>query len=252
MAVQKRSSASSTGKKVRSAAQPDVREVIVWLEQKSSAKDLANLARFGIDAKRPIGVSMANLQVLANRLGRNHELAAALWDDGRYEARMLATLIEEPERVSAAQMERWVRDFDNWAIVDTACFKLFDQLPAAWARLAVWCRRRAEFERRAGFALLACLALHDRTAGDKPFLAGLKLIDAAADDGRNFVKKAVSWALRSIGKRSSSLNAAALDTARKLADSPNKSARWIGKGAVRELGDAKLQEKLAAKALRGS
>ena len=143
------------------------------LEQMSTKRDLDNLARFGITATRPFGVSMANLKVLAKRVGPHHELAAALWDTDRYEARMLATLIDEPARVTPAQMERWCRDFDNWGICDTACFALFDRTPHAWAKVTEWSDRRGEFAKRASFALLACLALHDKEAADEPFLEGL-------------------------------------------------------------------------------
>ena len=140
------------------------------LEQMSTRRDLDNLARFGITATRPFGVSMANLKVLAKRVGPHHDLAAALWDTDRYEARMLATLIDEPARVTPAQMERWCRDFDNWGICDTACFVLFDRTQHAWDKVTEWSGRRREFEKRASFALLACLALHDKNAPDEPFL----------------------------------------------------------------------------------
>ena len=167
----------------------------------STRRDLDNLARFGITATRPFGVSMANLKVLAKRIGPHHELAAALWDTDRYEARMLATLIDEPARVTPVQMERWCRDFDNWGICDTACFALFDRTPHAWAKVTEWSDRRGEFAKRASFALLACLALHDKGAPDAPFLEGLRLIEQAASDDRNFVKKGVSWAIRLVGRR---------------------------------------------------
>ena len=140
----------------------DVQAALVALERMSTKRDRDNLARFGITATRPFGVSMANLKMLAKRLGRNHALAAGLWDTGRYEARMLATLVDEPALVTPAQMERWCRDFDNWGICDTACFVLFDRTPHAWAKVSEWSGRREEFVKRAAFALLACLALHDK------------------------------------------------------------------------------------------
>jgi 3-methyladenine DNA glycosylase AlkD len=212
-----------------------VRPVLLALEKLSTARDLANLTRFGITAARPFGVSMANLKVLAKRLGPNHDLAAELWDTGRYEARMLATLVDEPARVTPAQMERWCRDFDNWGICDTACFVLFDRTPHAWAKVTEWSGRRREFEKRAAFALLACLALHDKAAADGPFLEGLRLIEQAAADDRNFVKKGVSWAIRLIGRRNLALNAAAVTVARRLSVSGDAAARWVGKGALKEL-----------------
>ena len=198
--------------------------------------DLANLARFGIDAPNALGVSMANLQTIAKRLGRDHDLAAALWETGQYEARMLASLIDDPTLVTPGQMDAWRAGFDNWGIVDTVCFKLFDQSPHAFAKVGEWAALNDEFGRRAAFALLACLALHRKGGDDQPFLDGLVLIERAAGDDRNFVKKGVNWALRAIGGRESpALKAAALETARRLAASPDATPRWVGKDALRAL-----------------
>jgi 3-methyladenine DNA glycosylase AlkD len=203
--------------------------------------------RFGITATRPFGVSMANLKLLAKRLGRNHALAAGLWDTGRYEARMLATLVDDPALVTPAQMERWCRDFDNWGICDTACFVLFDRTPHAWAKVSEWSSRREEFVKRGAFALLACLALHDKHTEDEPFLEGLRLLEQGATDDRNFVKKGVSWAIRLVGRRNAALNAASVAVARRLAQSENAAARWVGKGAVKELTSAAVQGKLTGR-----
>jgi 3-methyladenine DNA glycosylase AlkD len=235
--------------KRRKEAPPDdgVQAVLLSLEKMSTRRDLDNLDRFGITAARPFGVSMANLKVLAKRHGPNHDLAAALWDTGRYEARMLATLIDEPTRVTAAQMERWCRDFDNWGICDTACFALFDRTPHAWAKVSEWSDRRGEFARRASFALLACLALHDKQAADERFIEGLRLIEQGATDERNFVKKGVSWAIRLVGRRNAALNEAAVIVARRLSDSAHAAARWVGKGAVKELTSAAVRSKLAGR-----
>lgn len=205
------------------------------LQEKSTQHDRDNLARFGIDAKNALGVSMANLQLIAKRLGRSHDLAAALWDTGCYEARMLASLLDVPALVTPQQMDRWCRDFDNWAICDTVCFKLFDRNPHAWSRVEKWSALEDEFGKRAAFALLASLAGHDRSAADQPFLDGLRLIERASVDERNFVWKGVSWALRSIGRRNPALRAAALDLSHRLADSVHAAARWIGKDALRDL-----------------
>jgi 3-methyladenine DNA glycosylase AlkD len=211
-------------------------DAMAALRSAATDHDLANLDRFGIVAPSALGVSMANLQKIAKRLGRDHDLAAALWGTEVYEARMLACLVDDPAQVSPGQMDAWRADFDNWGIVDTVCFKLFDQSPHAWAKIGEWAGLNDEFGRRAAFALLACLALHDKTADDPPFLHGLVLIERAAGDDRNFVKKAVNWALRAIGLRQSpALKAAALETARRLAASPEPSARWIGKDALRAL-----------------
>jgi 3-methyladenine DNA glycosylase AlkD len=163
------------------------------------------------------------------------ELAAALWQTGWYEARMMAAFVDEPDRVTAAQMDRWARDFDNWAICDTMCMHLFDRTPHAWRKVEQWSGRRDEFVKRAAFALLASIALHDKRAGDEPFLKSLALIERAASDERNFVKKGVSWALRGIGRRNPRLREEALDLARRLAASSDPAARWVGKDAVRDL-----------------
>jgi 3-methyladenine DNA glycosylase AlkD len=214
-------------------------DAMAALRSAATAHDLANLDRFGIVAPSALGVSMANLQKIAKRLGRDHDLAAALWATDVYEARMLASLVDDPARVTPEQMDAWRADFDNWGIVDTVCFKLFDQSPHAFAKIDAWAGLNDEFGRRAAFALLACLALHDKGAGDQPFLDGLVLIERAAGDDRNFVKKAVNWALRAIGLRESPLlKAATLETARRLAASPDAAPRWVGKDALRALAKA--------------
>jgi 3-methyladenine DNA glycosylase AlkD len=225
-----------------------VREALTWLERHGGRRVRDQmLTRYGITAPKAYGVPVGMIQRLGKQLGRDHALAAALWKTGWYEARMLTAFVEVPDRVTAAQMDRWAKDFDNWAIVDTLCFKLFDQTSHAWTKVGQWSRRREEFVRRAGLALLACLALHDKRSDDKPFLGSLRLIEQTATDGRNFVKKSASWALRAIGHRNHVLNAAAIETARRLTDSANPAARWIGKGALRDLMNPKLQRRLAAR-----
>jgi 3-methyladenine DNA glycosylase AlkD len=232
----------------QASVQAEVQMALSWLEEQSTTHDRENLARFGINASKAFGVSVANIQVLATRLGRKHELAAALWETGWYEARMLTSFVDEPARVTPAQMDRWCRDFDNWGICDTVCFHLFDRTPHAWAKVAKWSDKPDEFVKRAAFALLASLAGHDKSAGDERFVEGLLLIERAATDERNFVKKAVSWALRRIGRRNAALHAAAVPVARRLADSPQAAARWVGKDALRELTSPAVTGKLAAQA----
>jgi 3-methyladenine DNA glycosylase AlkD len=211
-----------------------VKTALAELEQMSTERDRENLARFGITAGKAFGVSMANIQALAKRLGRSHELAAALWETGWYEARLLTSFVDEPARVTPEQMDRWCRDFDNWGLCDTLCFHLFDRTPHAWHKVAEWSDERDEFVKRAAFALLASLAGHDKKAGDGPFLDSLPLIERAATDERNFVKKGVSWALRMTGRRNAALNAAAVAVARRLAASPDAAARWVGKDALKD------------------
>lgn len=178
------------------------------------------------------------------QLGRNNELSDALWKTGAYEARLLACFVGEPARVTPALMDRWCRDFDSWAVCDTACFHLFDRTPHAWRKVEQWGRRREEFIKRAGFVLLACLAAHDKNAEDKAFARLLPFIERGAADDRNFVKKGVNWALRHIGRRSAGLNAAAVAVARRLADSPGAAPRWVGKDALRELTSSKVTARL--------
>jgi 3-methyladenine DNA glycosylase AlkD len=223
-----------------------VRGALAALEAMSTKRDRENLSRFGITANKAFGVSMANMQVLARRLGRSHELAAALWETGWYEARMLTSFVDEPARVTPAQMDRWCRDFDNWGICDTVCFHLFDRTPHAWGKVTKWHDKRGEFVKRAAFALLASLALHDKHTGDEPFVASLALIERAASDERNFVKKGVSWALRLIGRRNPALNADAVMVARRLSVSRDAAARWVGTGALKELTSPVVLRRLAA------
>jgi 3-methyladenine DNA glycosylase AlkD len=224
-----------------------VDSALAWLKRKSTKRDRDNLTRFAISTDKFFGVSMTNMKALAKSLGRNHDLAAALWDTGWYEARMLATLVDEPARVTSTQMDRWCRDFDNWAICDTTCFWLFDRTPHAWQKVEQWSRRREEFIKRAAFALLWSLTVHDKIATDEPFTRGLLLVEHAATDERNFVKKAVNMALRAIGKRNSTLNAAAATVARRLSASPDATARWLGKDALRELTSPAVARRLAAR-----
>jgi 3-methyladenine DNA glycosylase AlkD len=204
--------------------------------------------RYGIFTDKAFGVKMADIQQVAKKVGRNHELSLALWETGWYEARMLTAFTEEPLLVTSAQMDRWCRDFDNWGICDTLCFKLFDQMPYAFAKVAKWSKAREEFVKRAAFALLACLALHDKKATDEQFFHCLPLIEHAATDERNFVKKGVSWALRLVGRRNLVLNNAAVELSRRLVVSDEAAARWIGRAALKELTSPVLVRKLESRA----
>ena len=234
-------------KNAQPSLEAEVQAVLAWLKRHSTKATRDGMARYGIPSDHALGVTMANLKVLAKRLGRSHELAAALWDTGWYEARMLTSFVDEPARVTPAQMDRWCRDFDNWGICDTVCFHLFDRTPHAWRKVAQWRDRREEFVRRAAFALLWGLTVHDKDAADAQFADGLIFIERAATDQRHFVKKAVNMALRAIGKRNPALNAAALIVARRLADSEDASATWVGKDALRELTSPSVIRRLAAR-----
>ena len=212
-----------------------VRDVLDWLERRGTRANRDGMARYAIGADKAVGVSVGDLRELGKKIGRNHELALKLWPTDVYEARMLVPFIADPARVTPALMDRWARDFDSWAITDALCFHLFDKTPHAWTKIRQWSRRKPEFEKRAAFALLASVALHDKKAPDAPFLAALTLIEREASDERNFVKKGVNWALRGIGKRNEKLRIAAMKVARRLAASENSAARWCGKDALREL-----------------
>ena len=226
---------SASARNSPSATKDQVEGVVAWLERNGSKRTRDGMARYAIPSDKAFGVPVGALKRHAKQLGRDHELAMALWETGWYEARMIAAFLGEPARLTAAEMDRWCRDFDNWAICDHACFHFFDRSPHAWRKVVAWSGRRGEFQKRAAFALLASLALHDKEAADEKFLRCLPLIERAAIDDRNFVKKGVSWALRLIGRRSLGLNDAALTLSRRLAPSSEAAAMWIGKGAVKEL-----------------
>ena len=178
---------------------------------------------------------MPVIRKLAKQAGRSHELARGLWESGVHEARILATLVEEPARVTARQMDRWARDFDSWDVCDQACMNLFRYTPFAFDKAAEWASAKPEFVRRAGFALMAALAGKARNAPDEQFERLLPLIAQASTDERNLVKKAVNWALRGIGKRNEGLRQAAMRAAEEIAGRDSRSARWVAKDALREL-----------------
>jgi 3-methyladenine DNA glycosylase AlkD len=197
-------------------------------------RNVEGMARFGIVSAKAFGVGMTGLQPIAHREGRNTELAEELWKAGWHESRVLACLIADPASFPAATAERWVKDFDNWAVCDAACWHLFDRTPFGWKKARVWARRKDEFVRRAGFALMASLAVHDKKAVNEQFLPFLEDIERVATDERNFVKKAVNWALRQIGKRNPVLLVHAKETAERIRKIASPSARWIAADALRE------------------
>jgi 3-methyladenine DNA glycosylase AlkD len=217
------------------AAPHDVEDVLAALKAKATQRTRDGMARYGIPADHAWGVTVAHIRQLAKDLGHDHELAAALWASGVYEARMLAAFVDDPARVTVAQMDRWCRDFDNWAVCDTVCFHLFDRTPHAFGRIARWAGHRDEFVKRAAFALLASLGVHDKRSSDEAFAACLPLIEQAARDERHLVKKGVSWALRVVGRRSARLHAASVELAQRLASAPEAAPRWVGKDSLRDL-----------------
>lgn len=221
---------------------------LALLQQNAHPEALEGLARFGITGDKRLGLSMPEIRRVARTLGRDQTLAQALWDTGIPEARIVAGLVAEPAQLSSRQMDAWAKGFASWDVCDQVCGSAFLASPLAWRKVQTWASHRDEFVRRAAFALLATLAVHDKQASDDDFVAALSLIEAAADDERNFVKKAVNWALRNIGKRSLRLNRAAIRTAEKIRKQNSFAARWIAADALRELRSEAVQRRLRRKA----
>jgi len=196
---------------------------------------VAGMARYGIRSEKAYGVSITKLMAIERRVGKNHGLAAELWDTGVHDARLLACLVDDPRLVTEAQMDRWVKDFDTWALCDGCCGHLFDKTPFAYNKAHEWTKRKEEYVRRAGFAMIASLTVHDKKAEDEAFLRFLPEIRKAATDDRNYVMKAVNWALRQIGKRNPRLNREAIKIAEQIHKLDSRSARWIASDALREL-----------------
>lgn len=211
------------------------KEIISHLKKHSSPKDKKGMARFGINSKYALGVRIPVLRNLAKKIGKNHKLAQDLWKTKIHEARILAGMIDEAGKITGKQMDEWIKGFNSWDLCDQCCANLFDKLPVAWKKAIEWTKRKEEFERRAGFALMACLAWHDKKASDKEFLKFFPIIKKYSTDERNFVKKAVNWALRQIGKRNKNLRKQAIKTAEEILKIDSKSAKWIAKDALREL-----------------
>jgi 3-methyladenine DNA glycosylase AlkD len=220
-------------------------EVMQRLKSLSDPEAVKGMARFGINPENTYGVSVPNLRKLAKEVGRDHALAQELWASGVHEARILASMVDEPKLVTEEQMEAWVRDFDSWDVCDQVCMNLFEKVPVAWCKVSEWSQREEEFVKRTAFALLACFAWHDKGAADEKFIALMPVIVSGASDERNFVRKAVNWALRNVGKRNPNLNKAAIETAREIQGIDSKAARWIAADALRELSGEAVQKRLA-------
>ena len=234
-------------KRLMAAQKANTKEILKKLQSFADPQWKAMLARFGSHPKQAYGISMPRLRALASEIGKDHRLAQELWSSGIHESRILAGMVDEPEKVTAAQMERWARGFGSWDVVDGTCCHLFVFAAPAWQKAIEWSRREAEYVKRAGFALMAYLAVHDQQASDAQFARLLPLIRRAAMDERNFVKKAVNWALRQIGKRNLALNKLAIQTAKQIRAEDSQAARWIASDALRELTGAAVQKRLRAK-----
>jgi 3-methyladenine DNA glycosylase AlkD len=222
--------------------------ILARLQSLADPRNREGMIRFAVANESALGVSTPVVKKLAREIGRDQALAEALWKKGVFEARALAALIGEPNKVTEELMERWAKDFDSWAICDGCCLALFDKTPFAYRKALAWSRRQEEFVKRAGFSLMAVLAVHDKAAGDAKFLKFLPVIKRESDDDRNFVKKAVNWALRQIGKRNLRLNQAAVAAAEEIRAIDSRSARWIAADALRELRSEPVLRRLRKKA----
>jgi 3-methyladenine DNA glycosylase AlkD len=230
--------------------QYNIDSVIKRLKSLSNPEAIKGMARFGINPERNLGISIPQLRKTAKELGRDHELALDLWSTGIHDARILAGMIDEPDDVSEKQMEQWAGDFDSWDVCDQVCMNLFKKSSIVYEKAVEWSKRDEEFVKRAGFALMAVLAVGDKKAGDDKFTGFLPYIKKESTDGRNYVKKAVNWALRQIGKRNLNLNKIAIKTGEEIYNINSKSAKWIASDALRELKSKEVQKRLTDKERR--
>jgi 3-methyladenine DNA glycosylase AlkD len=219
-------------------------EILNELKSLANPESVKGMARFGIKSEKILGVSIPELRGLAKQIGKDHALAGQLWSSGIHETRILAGMVDDPGQVTESQMERWVKDFDSWDLCDQCCSNLFDKTVVAYPKAIEWSQRRREFVKRAGFVLMAVLAVHDKAAGDEQFKQFFPMIKRESTDERNFVKKAVNWALRQIGKRNRALNQAAISVAKEIKTIDSKAAKWIAGDALRELTGEKVQKRL--------
>ncbi len=219
-------------------------DILQQLKSLSNPEAAAGMKRFGINPDNTCGVPIPVIRKMAKEIGKDHALARQLWSSKFHEAKILACMIDVPQMVSEEQMESWVVDFDSWDVCDQVCSNLFDRTEFAYQKAIEWSERKEEFVKRAGFVLMAVLAVHDKKANDEAFLKFLPVIKREATDDRNFVRKAVNWALRQIGKRNLKLNANAIEIAKEIQIIDSKSARWIASDALRELTDEKIQKRL--------
>jgi 3-methyladenine DNA glycosylase AlkD len=219
-------------------------EVLKKLKSKARPDQLQGMERFGMEAERRLGVSVPDMRKIAKGLGKDHKLALELWKTEIPEAMIVAAMVGEPDKLTEDQMEDWVKDFNSWDVCDQVCMNLFEKTSLAWKKILDWSERKEVFVKRAAFALIACLAWHSKELKDEKFISLLQVIKHGAIDERNFVKKAVNWALRNIGKRNTNLNKAAMETAREIQQIDTKAGRWIASDAIRELESEAVQRRL--------
>ena len=222
-------------------------DVIKKLESLANPKNVEGMARFGINPENNLGVSVTTIRGLAKEIGKNHELALELWEAGIRDTRMLAPHVDIPDQVTKDQMEKWVKDFNSWDVCDNCCGHLFDKTKYAYEKAVEWAARKKEFEKRAAFALMSWLPVHDKKAEDEKFDQFFELIIRESTDDRNYVKKAISWSLRNIGKRNINLNKKAIKTAEEIKKIDSKATRWIANDAIRELTSEKVKQRLERK-----
>ena len=221
-----------------------VEDVLEQLKTRAEPDNVKGMARYGMTAQGRLGVSVPDMRKIAKEVGKDHQLSLELWQTGIPEAKIVAAMLAEPQELTEAQMEDWVVDINSWDVCDQVCMNLFEKTPLAWEKILDWSEREEEFVKRTAFALIACLAWHDKAADDESFIQLLPVIKHGATDERNYVKKAVNWALRNIGKRNPNLNQAAIETAREIQEFDSKSARWIASHAIRELESEAVQRRL--------
>jgi len=218
-------------------------EIMKKLNDLANPENVKGMARYGINPNNNYGISIYQLRPIAKEIGKNHNLALKLWASKIHDARLLACFIDEPSEVTGEQMDSWANDFDSWDICDQACTSLFDLTSFAWEKIFEWAEKKPEFVKRGAFSLMAGLSVHDKKSDDKKFEKLLPLIKEHSNDERNYVKKAVNWALRNIGKRNANLNKKAIKTAEEIEKIDSKTARWIAKDALRELNSEKIQKR---------
>jgi 3-methyladenine DNA glycosylase AlkD len=221
-----------------------VKEVLDKLQSKARPDQLEGMAKFGIAIEGRLGISVPDMRKLAKEIGKDHKLALELWKTGIAEARMVAAMVDDPDKLTEEQMEDWVKDINSWDVCDQVCMNLFEKNQLAWKKIIDWSARKEEFVKRTAFSLIACLAWHDKKTNDEKFIELLPVIIRGATDERNFVKKAVNWALRNIGKRNLSLNKAAINAAKEIQRLDSKAARWVASDTIRELQSEAVQARL--------
>lgn len=224
-----------------------VQQVMKKLKAKAKPENVDGMAKFGMTADKRLGVSVPDMRKIAKEIGKDHKLSLELWKTGIPEARIVAGMIGDPERLTEKQMESWVKGFDSWDVCDQVCMNLFEKSPMVMKKIHDWSEREEEFVKRTAYALIACLAWHDKEAKDEKFIKLFPVIKRGATDDRNFVKKAVNWALRNIGKKNLNLNKAAIKTAKEIQKIDAKSSRWIASNAIRELESEAVQKRIKRK-----